>query len=326
MKKKTPKNSNKKRKKAKEKQENRIVLGIFLVFIAVVAYLFYFVNIPTFNKDVVAVVNGDKITTEELDWWYRTSVIPEYRDVVTKQDFLVLSLIPQEVLVQEAKKENIKATEEDVEQLLGIFIIGSGLTLDEFENDLRSSGITIDDVKKSFETRAVIMKLLEKANTGFIEEKGLFFNENDDAFQEYMDSLIDNSDIEIFPENIEKLVLRSFEETDDEVCDQEKPIIRLYTTSFCEVCNESIDVFKNLVEKFDGSIEAFHWSLDTGDDLLTSKKEEGVPKEEVELFKKYSPNKLVPTAVLGCKYKRVGKLGIEEQDEFKAILKTLIGG
>ena len=43
------------------------------------------------------------------------------------------------------------------------------------------------------------------------------------------------------------------------------------------------------------------------------------------IFKKYSPKKLVPVAVLGCKYKRVGKLGIEEQDEFDSILKILIG-
>ena len=315
MKKKTPKNSNKKRKKTKEKQESTIVLGILLVFIAVVAYLFYFMNISPSNEDVVAVVNGDKITIEELDWWYKMSVIPEYRDIVTKQDFLVLSLIPQEVLMQEAEKGNIKATEEDVEQLLGLFIIETGLTLDEFEKELESSSLTIDDVKKSFKTRAVILKLLEKQNIG---------SEDEDAFQDYIDSLMDNSDIEIFQENIEKLVLRSFEETNDEVCDQEKPIIRLYTTSFCEVCTESSKVFENLIEEFDESIEAFHWSLDTGDDLLTLKKEKGVPEEEVALFKKYSPKSLVPTAVLGCKYKHVGKLSIEEQDEFKAILKILI--
>ncbi len=75
----------------------------------------------------------------------------------------------------------------------------------------------------------------------------------------------------------------------------------------------------------DGSIQARHWSLDTGDNLLTLKKENGVPKEEVAIFKKYSPNNRVPTVVLGCKYKHVGKFGIEQEDEFKAIIKTLVG-
>ena len=327
MKKKTPKYSNK-HKKAKEKQEIAIIVGIFLVFIVVVAYLFYFVNIKS-SDDLVAVVNGNEITMEELDWWYKLSILPEFRDFITKQDFLVLSLIPQEILVQKADEEDVKVDDDEVEKLLGLFIIENGLTLDEFENHLNSRGSTINEIKKSFEVRAIIIKLLGKENIGFVEgeNKNLFFDVDDSAFQEYIDNLIDNSDIEIFPKNIDKLVLKTFEETNDEVCSEEKPIIRLYTTSFCEVCKESGRMFQDLVTNFmiDESIQARHWSLDTGDNLLTSKKENGVPKEEVAIFKKYSPNNRVPTVVLGCKYKHVGKFGIEQEDEFKAIIKTLVG-
>ncbi|MDP6600632.1 MAG: hypothetical protein QF798_04310 [Candidatus Woesearchaeota archaeon] len=327
MKKKTPKYSNK-HKKAKEKQEIAIIVGIFLVFIVVVAYLFYFVNIKS-SDDLVAVVNGNEITMEELDWWYKLSILPEFRDFITKQDFLVLSLIPQEILVQKADEEDVKVDDDEVEKLLGLFIIENGLTLDEFENHLNSRGSTINEIKKSFEVRAIIIKLLGKENIGFVEgeSKNLFFDVDDSAFQEYIDNLIDNSDIEIFPKNIDKLVLKTFEETNDEVCSEEKPIIRLYTTSFCEVCKESGRMFQDLVTNFmiDESIQARHWSLDTGDNLLTLKKENGVPKEEVAIFKKYSPNNRVPTVVLGCKYKHVGKFGIEQEDEFKAIIKTLVG-
>ena len=327
MKKKTPKYSNK-HKKAKEKQEIAIIVGIFLVFIVVVVYLFYFVNIKS-SDDLVAVVNGNEITMEELDWWYKLSILPEFRDFITKQDFLVLSLIPQEILVQKADEEDVKVDDDEVEKLLGLFIIENGLTLDEFENHLNSRGSTINEIKKSFEVRAIIIKLFEEENIGFVEREGknLFFDVDDSAFQEYIDNLIDNSDIEIFPENIDKLVLKTFEETNDEVCSEEKPIIRLYTTSFCEVCKESGRMFQDLVTNFmiDESIQARHWSLDTGDNLLTSKKENGVPKEEVAIFKKYSPNNRVPTVVLGCKYKHVGKFGIEQEDEFKAIIKTLVG-
>ena len=327
MKKKTPKYSNK-HKKAKEKQEIAIIVGIFLVFIVVVAYLFYFVNIKS-SDDMVAVVNGNEITREELDWWYKLSILPEFRDFITKQDFLVLSLIPQEILVQKADEEDVKVDDDEVEKLLGLFIIENGLTLDEFENHLNSRGSTINEIKKSFEVRAIIIKLLGKENIGFVEgeNKNLFFDVDDSAFQEYIDNLIDNSDIEIFPKNIDKLVLKTFEETNDEVCSEEKPIIRLYTTNFCEVCKESGRMFQDLVTNFmiDESIQARHWSLDTGDNLLTLKKENGVPKEEVAIFKKYSPNNRVPTVVLGCKYKHVGKFGIEQEDEFKAIIKTLVG-
>ena len=148
MKKKTPKNSNKKRKNKKDRQEKIIVLGIFLVFIVVLVYLFYFLKMPSFNEDIVAIVNGNEITKEKLDWWYEISVFPEDRDFITKQDFLVLSLIPQEILMQKAKKENIKVTTEDVEELVGIFIIENGLSLDEFEIHLKSMGLTMEDIKK----------------------------------------------------------------------------------------------------------------------------------------------------------------------------------
>ena len=201
------------------------------------------------------------------------------------------------------------------------------MTLDEFENHLRSREISINEIKKSFETRATIIKLFEKENIYSVSEEGNFlFDPNDNAFQEYMDSLINSSNIKIFPENIYKLVLKSFEATTDKICNEERPIARLYTTSWCEVCNESSIVFENWIKDFvnNGSISAAHWSLDTGDNLLTPKKENGVPKEEVDLFKKYSPDKLVPAVVLGCKYKHVGKLSNEDEEEFKAILKTLI--
>jgi len=324
MSKKTPKSSKKRNNKSKNTKETIIVVGIFFVFILVVAYLFYFLNIRSSDETIAAIVNEDKITIEELDWWYKTSILPEYRDFITKQDFMMLSLIPQEILLQKAKKENIKVSKDEVERVMGLFIIENGFTLDEFETHLNSRDITINDIKKSFEIRATITKLLDKENVNIIEDENLFSDVISNSFQIYLDDLIDNSDIEIFPEIINKLVLSSFEETGEEICNEGKPVIRLYTTSSCEVCGEIGNAFENLVEDLveDEKIEAFHWSLDTGDNLLTSKKEKGIPEEEVKLFKKYSPNKLVPAIVLGCKYKRIGSLGSEVASEFENILKN----
>jgi len=63
--KKTPKNSKKAGKK-KERLENFIILGIFIIFVAVVGYLFYVVNMPV-NDETVAVVNGEAITRTEFE-------------------------------------------------------------------------------------------------------------------------------------------------------------------------------------------------------------------------------------------------------------------
>ncbi|MAH33583.1 hypothetical protein CL615_04305 [archaeon] len=329
MSKRTPKNS-KKKHKAKEKQENLIIIGIFIVFVLVVAYLFYVVKMPTssnLNENIVAVINGNEITKQELDWWYKLSIEPEYADLVTKQDFLMMSLIPQEVLTQKADKENIKVNADEAEKLLGLFLIDNGITLEEFEEQLNAKSITIDDIKKSFESRAMIMKLMEKENVGFIDEGNFNFNENDGAFQEYVDNLLDDADIKIFPENIDRLILKNFKETGDELCNENKPILRLYTSTSCKVCNDTTEIFNNLVEKLveDETVEAFHWSLDTGDDLMTSKKEKGIPKEELALFKKNNPNNRVPALNLGCKYTLVGNVDSEAEDESREIIKNLIG-
>ena len=49
-----------------------------------------------------------------------------------------------------------------------------------------------------------------------------------------------------------------------------------------------------------------------------------MPKEEVELFKKYGKGK-VPATIIACKYKLVGSLENAEE-EFNTILNNLLGG
>lgn len=325
MKKKTPKRSSRKNSKQKEKRDRIIIAGIFIAFIAILAFLFYFTELNA-KDDAVAVVNGKEITKSELDWWYHTSILPEHREIITKADFLARSLIPQEVLVQEAGKNGIKVSKEEIEKSLGLFIIGNGWNLEEFEAHLASRGITLEQIKESFEIRLLIINLLEKENLDVADKKNLFFDGSDIAIQGYVTELIDISEIEIFSENIEPLALIMFEETKDGLCSEEKPIVRLYTTSRCAICENTSKIFENVVKGFvsEGSIEAKHWSLDKGDNLLTEEKENGVPKEEVELFKKYGKGK-VPATIIACKYKLVGSLNNAEE-EFNSIMNALLGG
>jgi hypothetical protein len=324
MSKKTPKNSNRKRARKKEKSDKVIIVGIFIAFVAILIFLFYFTDLYN-DEDAVAVVNGKEIKKSDLDWWYHTSVLPEYREVITKEDFLARSLIPQEVLVQEADKNNIKVTEEEIEKSLGIFIIDNGWTLEEFEAHLTSRGISLEQIKTSFEIRMLITKLFEKENLEFGSKEALFFDNTDVAVQDYLNQLLDNSEIEIITGNIKQLTLVAFEELRDDLCNEDKPIVRLYTTSKCSVCNNTGNTFKDLVSTYvaENKIKALHWNLDTGDNLLTDEKENGVPKEEVSLFKKYGNGK-VPTTVVACKYKFLGALDTV-QNEFNEILKKITG-
>jgi len=228
-------------------------------------------------------------------------------------------------LVQEAKQNNIKATEDEIETLIGSSIIEDGITLEEFDEQLKAKGVTIEDVKKSFDTRVMIMKLLERENIN--TEAETIIGDNDAEFQVYLDDLLEKANIEIILGNLNKLILKSFEDTGDEICGDEMPIVRLYTTSWCEVCKETVKLYQDLAIDLliQGNVLARHWSLDTGNNLLTVKVEEGVPKGEVEIFRKYSPDEQVPAMVLACKYKRIGSFGDEDVEEFKNIIKEIAG-
>lgn len=317
MKKKAPKSS----RKSKNAKEHIIIALAFLAFLAALGVLFYYNGFPNLTTDIAATVNGKAITAEELDWWYRTSVLPEYRDIVSKKSFLESSLIPQEVLLQEAEKRNIQATEDEIDKALGIYIIENGLTLEEFEKHLNSREITIDEIRGSFRTRAIITKLL--GEEGISYDGGI----NEKSFQEFIEELMNNSKVITFDDTMDKMVLKGFQATGDASCNYGKPMVMLFTTSKCKLCNETAAIFEKEVMEFAGKglINAAHWRLDEGDNILTLEKETGVPKQSLQLFKKYSPDMLVPATIAACEYKKIGALANEDAYELKLILKKMVG-
>jgi len=90
------------------------------------------------------------------------------------------------------------------------------------------------------------------------------------------------------------------------------------------------DVINELIEE--NKIIGYHWDIDTGDNTLTKEIEKGVPKAEIELFKKYNDEGSVPTYVFGCKYVRIGNFYEKEDDldseeeEFRAVVNKLLIG
>ena len=127
----------------------------------------------------------------------------------------------------------------------------------------------------------------------------------------------------------------SFTETDNEICKQDdKPIIRLFATSWCPHCQWIKETYTEVVKDYinQNKIVAYFWEVDKNDDLLTKEKEDKIPESEFEIFKKFNPKQSIPTFIFGCKYYRVGN-AYEAQDnlaaeeaEFRSIIDTLIGG
>lgn len=111
-----------------------------------------------------------------------------------------------------------------------------------------------------------------------------------------------------------------------------KPVVRLYSTTWCPHCKWVKDAYESVVQGYvdDGRIVAYHWEFDANDDALTPEVEGSVPEEEKQLFNEFNPRNSIPTFVFGCKYYRVGN-GYESQQnltlegmEFKAVIEQLL--
>ena len=101
----------------------------------------------------------------------------------------------------------------------------------------------------------------------------------------------------------------TFEETGNLICEEDgKPIVRMFSTTSCPHCEWVEGAFDSVAAEYvdKGLIKACHWQRDSGDNTLTEEVESKIPKEELEIFKKYNPKYTVPTFVFGCSYSRVG--------------------
>ncbi|MFC1800831.1 thioredoxin domain-containing protein, partial [Nanoarchaeota archaeon] len=90
------------------------------------------------------------ITESQLDKDYRffffvTGYPPEYQDLISKSDFLNQT-IAQTLLLQEATKAGYKINIEEAKQELELSISENSLSREEFEQRVKESNFTMDDV------------------------------------------------------------------------------------------------------------------------------------------------------------------------------------
>ncbi|MDP2973557.1 MAG: hypothetical protein Q8N60_00760 [Candidatus Diapherotrites archaeon] len=127
--------------------------------------------------------------------------------------------------------------------------------------------------------------------------------------------------------------IKTFSKTNDQIeTIGGKPVIRLFSTTWCPHCQWIKETFDEAVQPYvdSGKIVARHWELDIQDDTLTAAVEGSVPKEEQDIFAKFSPGTNIPAFVFGGKYYRIGN-GYEaqkdlaaEKAEFTAVIEALL--
>ncbi len=119
------------------------------------------------SADVVATVNGHAIMRKELDRGYQTQIgdSPQQQQLSQEQaDSLRLNvlraLIDQEIVEQRAAKMNLTATNEEVDAKFAE--MKAPYTEEQFQERLKASNQTVDDLKHALRQNLTIGKLLNK--------------------------------------------------------------------------------------------------------------------------------------------------------------------
>lgn len=153
--------------KIKNNKSTVIVSAILVVAIAII------IGMTFFNKDVVASVDGEKITKDEL----YTVLAGQYGSGV------VDSLITNKVIELEAKKQNVTVSEDEIQEELEAFIESFGGE-EYFNSSLESSGISLSDFKYDIKIFLLTKKLMEPTIEITEDELKEYFETNKESFDQ----------------------------------------------------------------------------------------------------------------------------------------------
>ena len=114
--------------------------------------------------------------------------------------------------------------------------------------------------------------------------------------------------------------------------DDGKPVIFLFSSASCAHCEWAGEIFDFIVRYYvaSGQIEAHHYDVHTGDDLLTEEIETYIPPAHLQIKEHGDPEGLVPYFNFSCKYERIGNSSergddpVGEATEMRQVIETLI--
>ena len=139
--------------------------------------------------NVWAAVNGKEVKREEVEKYYRTRVNPEGQEPSQEESLslklnVLEELINNEILLERAKKLNLEASDGEVEDKFTE--LKSPYTEDEFQRQLKSGGVSVDDLKRDLRRQLSITKLMNREVVAKIaitdQDVAEFYNTNKAQF------------------------------------------------------------------------------------------------------------------------------------------------
>ena len=133
--------------------------------------LYFGCNSSQNTPDVMAKVNGHKITKAEVDKYYDNQTAGSPQQPGEEQGTslrlgILRELIDNEILMQRAEKLGLLATNEEVDQKLNE--IKQPYTQEEFDKRLKERKITLDDFKRDLRRSITVEKVMNKEITSKI--------------------------------------------------------------------------------------------------------------------------------------------------------------
>ena len=148
----------------------QIALLVVLLLIVLIG-AFYLYNNKTNTDNVVARINNEVITKDDL-----------YEALVEQNGQATLdSLISDKIIELELKKQNITVTEESIQEEIDKIASQYG-GQEAFEQALSSYGYSLDYIRTNIEKSLEVKKLLEPQITITEDEMKTYFEENKDSF------------------------------------------------------------------------------------------------------------------------------------------------
>ncbi len=134
-----------------------VLLG--LLFIALILFAVLRIVPWQFKGDDAVVINGERISIKELDMTYNT-VNEQVRAQYTRERFLNETIIPQMLIIQEAKKRGIVATEGELQVAINELLATYNFTNEQLDAQLGAVGLDREGLARLLEKRILIVKLL----------------------------------------------------------------------------------------------------------------------------------------------------------------------
>ncbi len=171
-------------KKQVARQNNALWTALLIIGVIVIAVVIYLsLQTPptksTQDDRVAALVNGEPIYMSEVDSIY--AKLPDSSKATTSKDDVLSQLIDQKVLLQEAEKQGITATDEEVNAYIQEMLTYFGFTEAQLEQVLAQQNIPMEDFVKSTQDQVILAKLVNES----IQSKIVI---TDEAAQEYYDA------------------------------------------------------------------------------------------------------------------------------------------